>query len=160
MKASKEIKKFIRDNCDTLQYGELLSLPIPISVARQVMFAAKKNKTKKAKRANKATNRTTTPKKSKRKGKNTEFYKSKEWAEVRYKALKFNDGKCELCGRCKHDGIVLNVDHIKPISKYPKLKKELSNLQILCSSCNWGKSNTDETDWREPSLRVLMGEAI
>jgi hypothetical protein len=35
----------------------------------------------------------------------------------------------------------LHVDHIKPVSKYPELKLEFDNLQILCENCNLGKSN-------------------
>jgi 5-methylcytosine-specific restriction endonuclease McrA len=29
------------------------------------------------------------------------------------------------------------------------LALEITNLQVLCADCNIGKSNTDETDWRE-----------
>ena len=78
----------------------------------------------------------------------TKFYASDEWVRLRYKALKANDGRCELCGRSKHDNATLHVDHIKPRSKHPELELELSNLQVLCSTCNWGKSNKDDTDWR------------
>lgn len=92
--------------------------------------------------------------------KSDRFLKSRQWHELRYLALKHNNGCCELCGRSKEDGIVLNVDHIKPRSKYPELALKLTNLQVLCWPCNHGKSNTDETDWREPSLAKLMGEAI
>ncbi len=42
----------------------------------------------------------------------------------------------------------LQVDHIKPRSTYPHLVLVEDNLQALCQSCNKGKSNTDETDWR------------
>ena len=103
------------------------------------------------------------PKKKKIKpgeSKHSNFYKTKEWAELRYKALKFNDGCCELCGRGKQEGVILHVDHIKPISKHPELMKKISNLQVLCASCNWGKSNKDETEWRSPRLAVLMGEEM
>lgn len=72
----------------------------------------------------------------------------KKWLNVRYKALKNNDGRCELCGRAKGDGIILHVDHIKPKSKYPHLQYDLNNLQVLCDECNIGKSNKDDTDWR------------
>jgi len=78
------------------------------------------------------------------------FYNSREWRAVRFQALKQSDGCCELCGESKRShGIVLHVDHIKPRSKRPDLALALSNLQILCAACNLGKSNTDDTDWRE-----------
>lgn len=71
-----------------------------------------------------------------------------EWQRVRYFALKESNGCCSLCGRSPRDGVKLHVDHIKPKSKYPELKYEVSNLQVLCCDCNMGKSNKDETDWR------------
>ncbi|MBL4751997.1 MAG: HNH endonuclease [Flavobacteriales bacterium] len=88
------------------------------------------------------------------------FYRSMSWKKLRYKALKFNNGKCELCGASKHYGAVLNVDHIKPRKHRPDLELKLSNLQVLCASCNMGKCNDDDTDWREPSLKKLMGEEM
>lgn len=77
------------------------------------------------------------------------FYMGKPWRALRYQALKRNNGKCELCGSGKSDGSRLHVDHIKPRSKFPELSLTLSNLQVLCEDCNLGKSNTDDTDWRE-----------
>jgi 5-methylcytosine-specific restriction endonuclease McrA len=78
-----------------------------------------------------------------------EFYKSREWRELRVKALINNGRKCCLCGRNpKEHGIILHVDHIKPRSKYPELELKLRNLQILCEDCNLGKSNKYEDDWR------------
>ena len=85
------------------------------------------------------------------------FYSSHEWAKARYKALKNSNGKCELCGRSSADGVVLNVDHIKPRHKYPKLELDQKNLQVLCNTCNWGKFGDDETDWRKKgSYRGLV----
>lgn len=76
------------------------------------------------------------------------FYASREWREIRYKALKRDGRRCVCCGATPEDGMKMHVDHIKPRSKYPELELELSNLQILCEDCNLGKSNKDETDWR------------
>lgn len=76
------------------------------------------------------------------------FYDTPEWQALRYKALRLNNGKCELCGHGKRDGAKLHVDHIKPRSLHPELELELSNLQVLCEPCNLGKSNKDDTDWR------------
>ena len=77
-----------------------------------------------------------------------EFLQSYEWRRVRYEALRINDGRCELCGSGKSDGVQLNVDHIRPRKKYPELALDLTNLQVLCGPCNHGKGNWDETDWR------------
>jgi 5-methylcytosine-specific restriction endonuclease McrA len=72
------------------------------------------------------------------------FYTSKKWLIIRYKALSTYKRECVLCGSKQK----LHVDHIKPRSKYPELQYKLDNLQILCSDCNLGKSNLDETDYR------------
>lgn len=82
------------------------------------------------------------------------FLDSYEWRKLRYEVLKRNDGRCELCGRCKQDGIVLHVDHIKSRRLHPELALVLGNLQVLCGPCNHGKGFRDETDWRKrvPSL--------
>ncbi len=78
-----------------------------------------------------------------------DFLNSFEWRRARYIALKNSDGKCQLCGRSKHDGIVLNVDHIKPRKTHPELALTQSNFQTLCHDCNHGKGNIDDTDWRK-----------
>ena len=80
-----------------------------------------------------------------------QFYKSHEWAKLRYEVLKESNGRCELCGRSAQDGAKVVVDHIKPKHKYPKLAFKKSNLQVLCSTCNWGKYGHDESDWRTHS---------
>mgnify|MGYP000560004241 CR=1 FL=1 len=77
------------------------------------------------------------------------FYASAKWKEVRYIALQQGGGKCCLCGAMARDGVSLHVDHIKPRSLFPEMGYELSNLQILCSDCNMGKSNYDDTDWKQ-----------
>lgn len=89
-----------------------------------------------------------------------DFLESYAWRKLRYKVLKERGARCECCGRTPNDGARMNVDHIKPRRKHPELALTEPNLQILCNECNHGKGNWDETDWREPSLEVLMGEAI
>jgi 5-methylcytosine-specific restriction endonuclease McrA len=78
------------------------------------------------------------------------FYKSKEWVAARYQALKKSMGRCACCGAtAASSGEPLHVDHIKPKSRFPHLALEVSNLQVLCAACNIGKSNIDDTDWRQ-----------
>lgn len=88
------------------------------------------------------------------------FYKSADWARARYDALAKSSGQCELCGRSKHDGAILHVDHIKNLREFWELRLAPDNHQVLCMTCNWGKGNRSEEDWREPRLATLMGEAI
>jgi len=76
------------------------------------------------------------------------FYRSPEWRELRYAALKAQGRRCACCGATPNGYVKLHVDHIKPISKYPELALVLSNLQIFCEDCNLGKLNKDEIDWR------------
>jgi 5-methylcytosine-specific restriction endonuclease McrA len=53
---------------------------------------------------------------------------------------KCNDPKCGLYLPIRH----LQMDHIKPISKYPSLAVEPTNFQLLCGPCNIDKSNSEE----------------
>ena len=78
-----------------------------------------------------------------------EFYRTKEWLQLRVRVLEKYECKCMMCGQSpKEHGVVIHVDHIKPRSKYPELALEFNNLQLLCEDCNVGKSNKYETDWR------------
>jgi 5-methylcytosine-specific restriction endonuclease McrA len=76
------------------------------------------------------------------------FYESSEWLDVRYRAMARSNRSCRLCGCHGYPGNPLQVDHIKPRSLFPELELDLHNLQVLCKSCNTGKSNRDSTDWR------------
>lgn len=53
-----------------------------------------------------------------------------------------------MCCGAMAPHVTLVVDHIKPRSKFPELELKEDNLQLLCNSCNMGKSNKDETDFR------------
>jgi len=75
------------------------------------------------------------------------FLESREWLDLRYRMLNKHKGCCQLCGNRASEGNPIQVDHIKPRSKYPQLALTESNLQVLCRRCNLGKSNKDETDW-------------
>ena len=79
-------------------------------------------------------------------GMGKDFYKTREWRNVRYRALVKFGKKCQACGEI---GGYIHVDHIKPRSLYPQLELDITNLQVLCEACNIGKSNTDTTDWRD-----------
>jgi 5-methylcytosine-specific restriction endonuclease McrA len=76
------------------------------------------------------------------------FYDSREWRELRYRALKRHGGSCQCCGTRANADHPLHVDHIKPRSLYPEMELDINNLQVLCEDCNLGKSNKDVTDWR------------
>lgn len=80
--------------------------------------------------------------------KKTDFYQSKEWAELKRKAYKRYGRQCMATGLTEKDGITLSVDHIKPRSKAPHLALKLSNVQVLELGLNKTKSNRANWDFR------------
>ena len=83
-----------------------------------------------------------------------DFLRTPEWRRVRYDALRASDGRCELCGRNKHQlppGEYLTVDHVQSRRACPDLALEVTNLAVLCSADNAGKGNRHADDWRHPS---------
>jgi hypothetical protein len=81
-----------------------------------------------------------------------DFLLSFAWRQLRMVVLKKRGARCECCGASPRDGqTVINVDHVKPRKLFPELALEESNLQVLCGTCNHGKGNWDQTDWREQS---------
>jgi 5-methylcytosine-specific restriction endonuclease McrA len=73
---------------------------------------------------------------------NDPFFQSQEWRTLRWRVLKLGKFKCKACGM-DSASVRLHVDHIKPRSKYPNLALDMNNLQILCESCNLGKSDKE-----------------
>ena len=63
-----------------------------------------------------------------------DFYSSREWLAIRYKALRLRGFQCQACGESPPVAI-LHVDHIKPRSKYPEIELDINNLQVLCKEC-------------------------
>ncbi|HUZ74550.1 MAG TPA: HNH endonuclease signature motif containing protein [Stellaceae bacterium] len=88
------------------------------------------------------------------------FYQSQSWRRLRFKALAANaarhsDGAphCELCHRSSRDGVILDVDHVLPLSAEGGWARRLdpSNVQILCRDDNFGKGNRSTVDYRPPA---------
>lgn len=78
------------------------------------------------------------------------FYTTIPWLALKDEALRKYKRKCAACGSKKN----LQVDHIKPRSRYPELEFCLDNLQILCQPCNKEKGNCFIIDFREKPLVV------
>lgn len=76
------------------------------------------------------------------------FYDSAEWRDLRYRALKKHGAVCQCCKTRATPGNPIQVDHIKPRSRFPELEYDINNLQVLCKDCNLGKRAWDQTDWR------------
>ncbi len=67
------------------------------------------------------------------------FYSSPEWRLLRAEVIEEQGRRCRKCGRHIAWDFDLTVDHIKPISKFPNLGLDKSNLQVLCRQCNSSK---------------------
>ena len=59
--------------------------------------------------------------------------------ELRREIMIRDNYTCQICGKYMPDGVGLQIDHKIPVSKGGKTVR--SNLQVLCSKCNGGKSN-------------------
>lgn len=80
------------------------------------------------------------------------FYRSHAWRRLRYVLLQRYDARCMLCGQNYRDhGVIVHVDHIKPIRLHWDLRLDIENLQVLCEECNHGKGSKYSDDWRPAS---------
>ena len=63
--------------------------------------------------------------------------------KIRFEVLKRDKFTCQYCGKSAPD-VVLEIDHIKPISKGGN--NDIMNLITSCKDCNRGKSNIELSD--------------
>lgn len=63
--------------------------------------------------------------------------RSKMTTSMRFKILKRDQYRCQICGASQQDGAKLHIDHIVPVAKGGKTVE--SNLHVLCDRCNLGK---------------------
>jgi len=61
------------------------------------------------------------------------------WLKLRFKILVRDDFTCQYCGRGVPEGVILQLDHIIPLSKGGIGEEE--NLITACQECNSGKSD-------------------
>ena len=92
--------------------------------------------------------------------KSSDFYKSKKWLSLRFEVLSVYGSRCMCCGSGAENGVIIDVNHVYPRSKYPKLALEFYNMQVLCNSCNGGKSNTFIHDFRSPDIQGKLAEIL
>ena len=60
----------------------------------------------------------------------------------RKECLERDNYTCKICKL--YDPEIIQVDHILPRKKYPKLKFKLSNLQAICPNCHERKSRKEK----------------
>lgn len=63
--------------------------------------------------------------------------------KIRFEVFKRDSFQCQYCGKSSPD-VVLNVDHIKPVSKGGD--NDITNLITACFDCNAGKSDRELSD--------------
>ena len=63
--------------------------------------------------------------------------------EIRFEVFKRDKFTCQYCGKSAPD-VVLEVDHIKPVSKGGN--NDILNLVTSCFECNRGKTNVELSD--------------
>ena len=78
----------------------------------------------------------------------TNFYLSRAWRELRYKALKLHGGAVSAAASARHPATRFMSIISNHAASSPNSPCALDNLQVLCDDCNLGKSNKDQTDWR------------
>jgi hypothetical protein len=69
---------------------------------------------------------------------------------IRWQVFQRDGWKCVACGRASEHDVILHIDHIIPRSRGGT--DTLDNYQTLCSLCNLGKSNRNDTDLRSGAL--------
>lgn len=66
---------------------------------------------------------------------NKRFYKSRQWRELRLKALERDKYRCQNCGKVGK----FEIDHIEPLRAGGEFWN-LDNLQTLCRRCHFKKT--------------------
>jgi 5-methylcytosine-specific restriction endonuclease McrA len=65
---------------------------------------------------------------------------STPWLKLRFEVFARDEFTCQYCGRSAGEGVILQIDHIKPTSKGGTNDKD--NLITACKECNMGKSDS------------------
>ena len=78
------------------------------------------------------------------------FYDSPEWKALRRLALIRDGYRCTICRCSVHGKGKARVDHIHSIHDRPDLALVLSNLRVLCASC-------DNQSHREKGSKSAVG---
>lgn len=76
------------------------------------------------------------PKKKKRGAARYAFERSPAWRQLRELVLAAYGRTCRACGSQEQ----IQVDHIKPKSRFPELALDFDNMQVLCWPCNRRKA--------------------
>jgi 5-methylcytosine-specific restriction endonuclease McrA len=107
------------------------------------------------------------PKKKKRKKQERRGYHYSpnadlEWLSLRRDVIKVLGTRCLCCRKKPKKTKDLHVDHVLPRSRHPHLTYDIMNLQVLCKTCNYDKSDIHATDYRtdEQRERLLIMKGV
>jgi len=76
--------------------------------------------------------------------------------KTRQNVLMRDNYTCQICGATVKDGVKLEIDHIKPVSKGGT--NDENNLQVLCQQCNREKHNRTDLIHDKKKLAELGGK--
>lgn len=92
--------------------------------------------------------------------KKTDFYSSQKWKSLRFEVLSIFGSTCMCCNASKEDGVIIDVDHVYPRSRFPELALEMVNLQVLCNACNEGKLHNKIIDFRSQEHKNALTDKV
>lgn len=150
------IQSFERDQAELVAGDERIRLSIAFARGRLFALAREEHIAfRKLQEAKAAEARQRQYEAERREDGGPDFFNSNTWQRLRFEVLADSQGRCVLCGRSyREHGVALEVDHIKPKSRFPSLALDKTNLQVMCFDCNRGKGNRDTTDWRADNDEV------
>jgi 5-methylcytosine-specific restriction endonuclease McrA len=80
---------------------------------------------------------------------------TKKYLDWRASVLKENLYTCRVCGMSIYNtnikNLKLQAHHIKPYAKYPELRYEVLNGEVLCSKCHINTHKKNGGDKNEPN---------
>jgi hypothetical protein len=84
--------------------------------------------------------------------------RSPHWEKLEHE-VKADHPYCAACDETEHDGLFLQVHHIKGFVKHPELELVRKNLIVLCLACHWEDGHL-RLSWHETNSKVEEVSAI
>lgn len=74
------------------------------------------------------------------KSKQYNFYRTRQWQELRQRTLDRDHYICQYCGQPNSK----TVDHIRPVEAFPDDKDNIKNLATICRKCHYKKTEFEQ----------------